>query len=244
MNRIILAYHGIGEQQLECNVSWSLFERQINWIKTLNYQTTSVSNIIERNDSPLDLAITFDDGLESSLKAIIWLLERNIPVLWSVLALSESPLHQELTDKIVPLSTISSLLADYPHLEIASHTLTHRDLTKIPLEDVYREVEESRDRLQNELQVSIKYFVYPFGKTKHEVSQVVKKAGYEAAFTTTALPINLKRDRYNFPRLCVNEQLYPEERLRRLLGRGGGTYLLFAHHYRKLFPKKNVSNKL
>lgn len=239
MNRIILAYHGIGEQQLDCNVSWSLFERQINGIKTLNYKITSVANIIQANDLYPSLAITFDDGLESSLKPIIWLLEQNIPVLWSILALPESLLHQELTDEILSFNTISNLLVDYPHLEIASHALTHRNLTKLSLEEAYREVQESREILENELQIPIKYFVYPFGQTNQIVSQFVKEAGYEAAFTTTALQVGLKCDRYNSPRLCVNEKLYPEERLRRLLGKGGGTYLFLAHYYRKFFPKNS-----
>lgn len=239
MDRIILCYHGIGKDQLYCNISWSLFERQINWIKTLNYQITSVANIIQVNDLPPSLSITFDDGLESSLKAIIWLLEQNISVLWSVLALPESSLHQELTNKILPLNQISNLLLDYPHLKIASHSLTHRNLTKISIEEARREVKESRIILENELQVPIKYFVYPFGKTNEQISQFVENAGYEAAFTTTALPVKLKYNRYNLPRLCVNEDLYPEERLCCLLGRGGGTYLSLAHYYRKFFPKQS-----
>ncbi|CAC5339781.1 putative Polysaccharide deacetylase [Planktothrix rubescens CCAP 1459/22] len=237
MDRIILCYHGIGEDQLYCNVSWSLFERQINWIKTLNYQITSVANIIQVNDLHPSLAITFDDGLESSLKAIIWLLEQNIPVLWSVLALPESPLHQGLTGKVLDLTTISNLLADYSNLEIASHALTHRDLTKMSLEDVNREILESRERLQNELQVPIRYFVYPFGKTNLEISNLVKIAGYDAAFSVTAISLKIKSNRYILPRLCVNEQLYSQERLRYLLGWGGGTYLDLAHLYRKFFPK-------
>ena len=239
MNRVILCYHGIGKKQLDCNVSWSLFQRQINHIKKSNYRITSVESLIQGIAPINSLAITFDDGLKSSLKAIRWLLERDIPVLWSVLAFPESSLHQKLTDRVVNLRTISKMLCDYPKLEIASHSSTHRDLTIITLKEAYREVSESHDRLQNELQIPVRYFVYPFGKTNVKISRFLKTVGYKAAFTTTALPLKLNSDCYMLPRLCINEKLYPEERLSHLLGLGGGTYLHLANCYRNFFPKNH-----
>jgi peptidoglycan/xylan/chitin deacetylase (PgdA/CDA1 family) len=238
MKKIILCYHGIDEKNSNCNVSWSLFQDQIHAIGDLNYKIVSTKYIIQSTDISRSLAITFDDGLETSLQAIIWLLEKGFPVLWSVLALPNSSLHYGLHGKLVPLKTVSTLLNTYPSLEIASHALTHRHLTKIPLVEAHREIEESRDRLQNELQTTVRYFVYPFGNTNKDLSRLVKATGYEAAFTTTAIPMRSGIDRYALPRLCVNEELYPQDRLRNLLSCGGGVYLNLASCYRKFVPTR------
>jgi len=238
MKRFILCYHGIDEKNSNCNVSWSLFQDQMNSIGDLNYKIVSTEDIIQSTDISRSLSITFDDGLEISLQAIIWLLEKGFPVLWSILALPNSSLHYGLYGKLVPLQTISALVNTYPGLEIASHSLTHRHLTKISLAEARREIEESRDRLQNELQTPVRYFIYPFGHTNKALSELVKSAGYKAAFTTTALPIGFRSNCYSLPRLCVNEQLYPQERLSRLLSFGGGAYLSLAHYYRKFFPRR------
>jgi peptidoglycan/xylan/chitin deacetylase (PgdA/CDA1 family) len=240
MKRIILCYHGIGEDQLNCNVSWKLFQEQIGAIFELHYHINSVQKLIANHHNSNSLAITFDDGLESSLYAIQWLLEKNIPVLWSILGNPDSTAHQNLIGRPVNLKTIASLLATYPKLEIASHSLTHRNLTKMPLKEAAHEISESRNRLQNELQVSVKYFVYPFGHFNKEISSLVEAASYEAALTTIALPARSSGNKYNLPRLCINEQLYPGKRLRQLLTPGGGTYLSLAHCYRKTLSNLNM----
>jgi poly-beta-1,6-N-acetyl-D-glucosamine N-deacetylase len=237
MKKVILCYHGIGEDHLDCNVSWKLFQSQISSIVKGNYYITSVEQVIDSYNCLNSVAITFDDGLESSLSAVQWLLEKNISVLWSILAIPNSPLHQDLTGRTVSLQIIARLLKTYPRLEIASHGLTHRNLTTMSFKEAASEVLESRDRLQNELQVPVRYFVYPFGHVNREIAYLVKSAGYEAAFTTVALPINSRSNQYNFSRLCINEKFYPENRLSNLMSWSGGSYLYLAYQYRKLFPK-------
>jgi Predicted xylanase/chitin deacetylase len=69
-------------------------------------------------------------------------------------------------------------------VEIGSHTLTHPFLTKIPPAEARREIEDSKKLLEDKLGVEVKSFCYPYGDHNAEVVEMVKKAGYQYAFTT------------------------------------------------------------
>jgi Predicted xylanase/chitin deacetylase len=69
-------------------------------------------------------------------------------------------------------------------VEIGSHTLTHPFLTKIPPAEARREIEDSKKLLEDKLGVEVKGFCYPYGDHNREVVEMVKKAGYQYAFTT------------------------------------------------------------
>lgn len=68
--------------------------------------------------------------------------------------------------------------------EIGSHTITHRLLTRIPLEEARTEIVESKKLLQAAFNQPIRQFSYPRGYANPEIQKIVQDAGYERARST------------------------------------------------------------
>jgi len=77
-------------------------------------------------------------------------------------------------------------------IEIGSHTVTHPDLSRLPGTQQKREILESRQILSDLTGRAIRYFAYPSGQYDRETIELVKNAGYAAAFAT--IPRNLGDD--------------------------------------------------
>lgn len=87
----------------------------------------------------------------------------------------------------------------YSGHEVASHTLNHPDLTKLPEEDIVYQIEEDRKRLSELVDYEIVGFAYPCGDVDERVVRVIKeKTGIKYArrveLTENYLPQN---DLYN-----------------------------------------------
>jgi peptidoglycan/xylan/chitin deacetylase (PgdA/CDA1 family) len=85
-------------------------------------------------------------------------------------------------------------------MEIASHTMTHLDLTRIGLERAREEIEQARVVLEERMGVPIVTFSYPAGKYDGDVVELTRQTGYASAVTTNpqrtlALMYELPRQR-------------------------------------------------
>jgi peptidoglycan/xylan/chitin deacetylase (PgdA/CDA1 family) len=69
-------------------------------------------------------------------------------------------------------------------MDIEAHTMTHPDLTLVPVAQTWGEVYQSRRVLQQRLHHSIRVMAYPYGDYNAPTLSDVRKAGYWAAFTT------------------------------------------------------------
>ena len=87
--------------------------------------------------------------------------------------------------------------------EIASHTYTHPDLTKLSAADLQHEVADSRAELQRRFGVDVAFFCYPFGRTSSEVEDAVALAGYSGATTVSAGVAAPSSDPLELPRVTV-----------------------------------------
>ena len=68
--------------------------------------------------------------------------------------------------------------------EIGSHTISHRLLTRIPLEDAKTEIIDSRKILQDKFSQNIDKFSYPRGYANPDLQKTVQDAGYLSARST------------------------------------------------------------
>ena len=69
------------------------------------------------------------------------------------------------------------------HFEIGAHTVTHPNLTTIPLAKAEKEIIRSKQILEKMLNKEICGFCYPLGAYNSEIAKIVKKAGYKYART-------------------------------------------------------------
>lgn len=66
----------------------------------------------------------------------------------------------------------------YDGFTVANHTLSHPHLTKLPLEQARREINDGRDSLEQLFGYRIDGFAYPFGDHNEEIRELVRSAGH------------------------------------------------------------------
>lgn len=97
-------------------------------------------------------------------------------------------------------------------MTIASHTVNHPILTKIPFEIAKKEINESKREIEEKLGISVKYFSYPNGQLNdfnEEIIQFVKAIGYLAAFTTINKVNNTAEEIFKIGRFGLsNDPIY------------------------------------
>lgn len=74
------------------------------------------------------------------------------------------------------------------------HTVTHPILTRITSEEAYRQLRESKEKIEAETNQTCTAFAYPNGTTADyspETIQCLRDLGYQAAFTLTPGPMRL-----------------------------------------------------
>jgi peptidoglycan/xylan/chitin deacetylase (PgdA/CDA1 family) len=94
---------------------------------------------------------------------------------------------------------------------IGSHTMTHPNLPSAGPADAWREISESKARLERELGVPVTMFSYPNGGAERyftsEIVRFVKDAGFSAATTSTNGFAGPESDLFELERVQVQERL-------------------------------------
>jgi peptidoglycan/xylan/chitin deacetylase (PgdA/CDA1 family) len=88
-------------------------------------------------------------------------------------------------------------------IEVGSHCMTHRQLPKVPTEELEGELRGSAETLEELGLPRPRALAYPHGEWSNEVAVAVFKAGYEAAFTVTPGLAQRSSNRYALPRIEV-----------------------------------------
>lgn len=115
---------------------------------------------------------SWDDGHPSDVRIAQLLLEygfRDSIFFWPVKAVAGKP------------AWAYQIAKDF---EIGAHTVNHRILSEIPLEDAYNEISGGKDWLQAAFMQDVVAFCYPRGRYSLEVKDLVIDAGFMWARTT------------------------------------------------------------
>ena len=70
-------------------------------------------------------------------------------------------------------------------IEIGSHTCSHPRLPELPMEEVRRELADSRAAIMAHVNASYVPLSFPHGRTSESISQLAQSLGYSCAITTT-----------------------------------------------------------
>ncbi|EAX46446.1 polysaccharide deacetylase [Thermosinus carboxydivorans Nor1] len=84
-----------------------------------------------------------------------------------------------------------------------SHTASHAVLTKLPTEEALKELVSSRQKIASELGRAPRYFAYPTGAYNLAVEELVRTAGYTAAFTIRYGQAGVSSDPYALERIPI-----------------------------------------
>ncbi|MCI0615089.1 polysaccharide deacetylase family protein, partial [bacterium] len=124
-------------------------------------------------------------------------------------------------------------------IEFGSKSLTHRDLTRISIDEVREEVEESRRMIEEHVGKGVHIFAYPFGLHNANVRETVRKH-YDAAVGTNLAEASDKEDPYDLSRVDVHYIAHHFE----LLGKAIATpYLAIRNKVRQIRDSLNKEKK-
>ncbi len=86
---------------------------------------------------------------------------------------------------------------------IGCHTHTHPDLTGLSVAEIEREVNGSKQILEDLLGQRVSAFCYPYGACNSRAASVVRQSGFEVAFTVNLGGVSFGDDPYELKRVPV-----------------------------------------
>jgi poly-beta-1,6-N-acetyl-D-glucosamine N-deacetylase len=182
----IVMYHDIlPEKQVDFDLTPQEFEADLQNIQQSGLTPVSLEQLVNhlRTGIPLPpkpIVLTFDDGYVGHYTTVYPLLKKyGYPATFAI--------YTQKIGKKMGRSSLNweqlKVMAKDPLVTIASHTLTHPDLTQQFGDRLHQEITQSKQILEKELGISINYLVYPEGKFDERVEQITLNAGYKAALT-------------------------------------------------------------
>jgi len=199
----VIQYHMIDFPSPESRVRGGFtppqrFARQMAHLKEGAFTFNTAAELLEYFRAkacfpPRGLAVTFDDGCtdnytnafpvlrELGIRATMFVVpscigetnDKTLPV-------GEPPRAHFTREQMLEMSKFG--------IEFGSHSMNHRFLHQIPLEEARCEIESAKNYLEDLLQKPCKTFAYPAGYHTPEVQRVIEDAGHICAFSTVYGP--------------------------------------------------------
>ena len=190
----ILMYHSLDSSGSVVSVPATVFARQMSGLAESGYRGISLREALRHRTDNSDwpqhsVVITFDDGYatlhESALPemsrlgfgATVFLVSDFVGRRgeWAAAGVKQAD------PQILSWSQLREL--SDAGFEIAAHTLTHPDLTRLSLSQMEHEINASRDAVRTKLNTDVDSFAYPYGRFDHRASAIVKRS-FRAGCTT------------------------------------------------------------
>jgi peptidoglycan/xylan/chitin deacetylase (PgdA/CDA1 family) len=237
---LVLCYHAISDGWKDSvAVSRSRLAGHMQLLKRRGYRGVTFNEAVLQSSPERRVAITFDDAFVS-VAALAAPILRSYGWPGTVFAVSSCAESGGVaswprldawlgTDSEAELRTMGWDELRRLHREgweIGSHTVTHPYLTRLPSEEVLRELADSRITIEAQLREPCRSIAYPYGDVDGRVAAIAREAGYAAG---AALPAGLHAEHeLQWPRVGVYEKDHPLRFLaktmpgfRRLRTRGG-----------------------
>ncbi|MEO0082970.1 MAG: polysaccharide deacetylase family protein [candidate division WOR-3 bacterium] len=170
-------------------------------MKTLVILIFIASCLLASNNQDKYVIISFDDGFYSVYKYAYPILKHyRIPITCGLVTsyITNNAPKERSEYSFMSVNEIQELI-DSLNIEIASHSVNHYDLTKLPVEQVKYELIRSKRILDSVFNQNVITFIYPYGKTNPQIVELTKLAGYKLARSTKWGEPNLWVDRYLIP---------------------------------------------
>jgi peptidoglycan/xylan/chitin deacetylase (PgdA/CDA1 family) len=215
----VLCYHAVSpDWPIGLAVTPAALERQMTLLLRRGYVPATFWEVVHQPPGPRSFAVTFDDGWVSVLQHGFPILNRlGVPgtvfVAAKLVDTHEQPLRGAVIDpwqdtphrnELYCLSWEELRRLSAEGWEIGAHSMTHPLLTRVDDEALAWEVQESKRRCAEMLEVPCRTMAYPTGDFDDRVERAVAVAGYEAA---AALPRRFSNARpLAWPRVSIQRQ--------------------------------------
>lgn len=224
----IFMYHSILDDGGALSVSRDNFAKQMKFLNDNGYSVISLDKLVYyisngKTYAPKTVAITFDDGLEDNfINAFPALSKYSMPATIFLISNYVGKKDGYLTpDQVLVMSKNG--------VDFGGHTENHAYLPGIADKNILmREINGCKKPIEEYSHKEVKYFCYPLGGFNGEIKDIVKNAGYKAAFTTNRGINSLNNDLYELKRIKItNSDMNKPFHFRAKLS---GFYNLFRSH--------------
>lgn len=160
-----------------------------------------------------EVVLTFDDGYDDFYAEVFPLIAEHglkplvfLPVDWIGKSNGWDVDKPVRSRKLMTLDQVREL--QRYGVRFGSHSITHPSMPTLNQDALWREVSESKRRLEDLLGEEVSTFAYPFGETNRRVRAAVIQAEYKLAFTTTE-GLNIWQDPFALLRTEFNDRVAP-----------------------------------
>ena len=204
----IFMYHFIrddtGDYQYPENmVKPSSLKEQLKYLSENGYETIFVSDIDNLELYKKPVMLTFDDSWEDFyINAFPLLKEYNLKATLYVITSFVGRTGYCTLDELKEIK--QSGLVD-----IQSHSISHPRLSKLPNEEIVKELRESKEFLKENLNVDVNTICYPYGDYSKAVIEEARNIGYRFGIAMTGGVFYSKthKDLYQIPRIYLNRSM-------------------------------------
>lgn len=185
-NNLILCYHSVNLSDWRFSTPPNYFRDQVKYLMR-HFQVVPLSTLLAAPKKSGMVSITFDDAYEDVLNNAFPILERK-GLKATIFALGEPDRanRKELSNSLKLLSPRQLTSLRDRGWEIGFHTATHADLSSLSLSELEAEIGEAKATFEKELGSEVRYFAYPRGMYNTQITNLVEKAGFKAAFTVNS----------------------------------------------------------
>ena len=217
----VLAYHrilprGVTAEGNEVSLDTAMFRQQLALLDRWGYTTITFHDyhlILEGqlNFPRKPVILTFDNRYLDMFEYAYPLLEehgmRAVVFVLGDRSITSNSWERHNATNGTPLMNEQQILELHEAgFEIASHGLTHRDLTSLSTDEGWEEISRSRMLLEILLNAPVYTFAYPFGLHDRRIKTMVRDAGYRFACSLSSGPAIFGRDPYDIRRIKIMDR--------------------------------------
>lgn len=205
---VVLMYHSISHDPSLHTVSPEAFRVQMRMLAgfgTVVPFADVVAHVKGEKVLRRAVAVTFDDGYRDFLtEAMPVLREYGIP---ATIFVSGGDVDRKELGRELPLLSFDEMSQlRTPLVDIGSHAISHRKLTRLSESEAKAEISTSRQILAQRTGFEPRYFAYPKGSNSEAIRGMVARAGYDAACVAQGGSVHVGADVFAIPRVQIDEQ--------------------------------------
>jgi len=185
----ILMYHSVGYNDVFFTVKPEEFKKQMDYLAAHHYHVVSLTSLAEcllrkEEISPKTVVLTFDDGYEDNYFNVFPLLkEYNFPA--TIFLATGFVGKEKYSSSKIPLQILNwrqiGEMHDSGLIDFEPHTVSHIKLHTISPEEARKEISESQNIIEQNLNKKCRFFAYPSGKYNQEIKDVLRRNDFMAA---------------------------------------------------------------
>lgn len=216
----ILMYHSISNQDddrhpyFQTTTSPQRFAEQMEFLKQDAYTPVRLSDVprllADRATAAKPVVITFDDGYRNFYTEAYPVLAKYGFTASMFLPTAYISDDRRSFNGIACLSWKEVRELNAAGIEFGSHTVTHPKLKDLQIEEVEREVIESKEEMEHQMGSEVRCFSYPFAFPElrrsfvSNLREVLCRSGYESGVSTIIGTTDRNDDPFFMRRLPVN----------------------------------------